>query len=79
MGVSGKLSSSELPDDVVVFDLDTGKSMPEKPQVAVPSVIEQPLARLKNAHQWEQRQANKVRKSAFPFSFPIVFLHFSHV
>jgi hypothetical protein len=25
----------------------------------VPQIIEQPLARLRNAHQWEQRPANK--------------------
>ena len=28
-------------------------------EVSVPGIIEQPLARLKTAHQWEQRPANK--------------------
>lgn len=60
MGVSGSpIASAELPEDVVVFDLDTGKTLPEKMQVTVPQIIEQPLARLRNAHQWEQRPANK--------------------
>ena len=59
MGISGSIVASELPDDVVVFDLDTGKTIPEKTQVAVPQIMEQPLARLRTAHQWEQRAANK--------------------
>eukprot|EP00435_Cladocopium_sp_Y103_P036326 s630_g9.t1 len=60
MGVSGSpITPAELPEDVVVFDLDTGKTLPEKMQVTVPQIIEQPLARLRNAHQWEQRPANK--------------------
>eukprot|EP00439_Symbiodinium_sp_Y106_P008416 s1593_g1.t1 len=60
MGVPGGLSPMEIPDDVVLFDLDTGRTIPEKPQMPpIPKSVEHCMTRLRTAHQWEQRDPNK--------------------
>ncbi|CAE8606263.1 unnamed protein product, partial [Polarella glacialis] len=60
ISVSGGLTKAEVPEDVVVFDLDTGQSIPERPEVPkVPSIIEQTLLPLRSSYTWEQRPANK--------------------
>eukprot|EP00931_Biecheleriopsis_adriatica_P096057 TRINITY_DN6969_c0_g1_i4.p1 TRINITY_DN6969_c0_g1~~TRINITY_DN6969_c0_g1_i4.p1 ORF type:complete len:1741 (-),score=336.34 TRINITY_DN6969_c0_g1_i4:106-5328(-) len=59
MGVPGVLTAAEVPEDVVAFDLDTGLTIPERPEViAVPSIFERSFSRL-NTYRWEQQEQNQ--------------------